>query len=1011
MTHHRHLPVPVIAFACLVGGGAVLLASPQAEGPTPGADRLASFAARQQMEKTSILRNLEFRNIGPIQMNGRLVDVEFPDPRNPYTFLIAYASGGLWKTTNNGTTFEPLMDDQSSIIMGDVAVDPRNPNVYWVGTGEKNASRSTYSGTGVFRTADGGRTWTHMGLADTERISRIIVSPRDSNTVWVAAQGPLYTDSDARGVYMTTDGGKTWKKTLYVDGKTGASDLALHPRNPRILYAGMWQKDRKAWKNTPNGPESGVYRSEDGGQTWKKLAGGLPSGEGIGRIGLAVTPAAPDTLFVSVDNQTPKPDADQPKPSDSPLAPEKLRSMTEQQFLALRDQDIQAFLRRFNPADTVDKVKQLVRDGKLSVKDMLARLTESDAGLFDKEVIAAQLFRSNDRGATFTQTNTSYLDGVYSTFGYYFGDFAVSPRDANTIYLLGVPIIKSTDGGRTWASIGSRGVHSDHHALWIDPNFPDHIVNGNDGGLNISWDGGKTWIDVANIPVGQFYSLAVDMAEPYNVYGGLQDNGVWMGRSDRSWDNNEWRSIGGGDGMQVQVDSRTNRLYVRGSQYGSYRATDEATNTSWTVRPLGHVTEQMNRYNWQTPILFSPHTPEILYYGTQRLYRSFDQGHTFNAVSGDLTTNRQPNWSDTPYSTLVTISESPITFGLIYVGSDDGRVHVTRDGGGQWADISQGLAPDRYVSRVIASQHQDGVAYVTQTGYRDDDWKAYLFRTADYGKTWTSIKGNLPDEPVNVIREDPKHPEILYAGTDLGVFISLDTGRSWQTVGGNLPHVPVHDVLIHPRDNDLVVGTHGRSVFVMDVKPIQTLLDTEQQARVIDQPLHVFAVKDVQAPPFWTRESQVQRRNSFFQLPEQTAATFVYYAKAPGKATLTIKDADGNPLRVFEDEAEAGLNVIKWNGVLDTDLAKKAEAARAAKAPAPGDRPAAGAGGRGGRGGAGAGAQAGRPQTPFEDWMTWYVDPGAYTLEVTLSGDTKSTGFRVVRAAGGFGFFGDGEGS
>jgi len=671
--------------------------------------------------------------------------------------------------------------------------------------------------------------------------------------------------------------------------------------------------------------------------------------------------------------------------------------MTADEFLALRDQDIQGFLRRFHPDDTVAKVRQLVKDGRLTPKDLLDRLLESNAGLFDKEVIAAQLFRSNDRGRSFMEASAGYLDGVYSTFGYYFADFAVSPADANTVYLLGVPLIKSTDGGKTWTSIGGRGVHSDHHALWIDPNFPNHIVNGNDGGLNISWDAGETWIDVANIPVGQFYSIAVDMADPYNVYGGLQDNGVYMGPSNRTYDQNTWRSIGGGDGMQVQVDTRTNKLYVRGSQYGNYRATDEATNTSWPVRPRGHVTEQTDRYNWQSPILFSPHTPEILYFGTQRLYRSFDQGRTFDAISGDLTANRQPNWSDTPYSTLVTISESPRTFGLIYVGSDDGLVHVTRDGGLTWTNVTQGLAPDRYVSRVIASQHTDGVAYATQTGYRNDDWTAYLFRTSDYGKTWTSIKGNLPDEPVNVIREDPAHPEILYIGTDLGVWVSLDTGKTWQAL--TLPHVPVHDLLVHPRERELVVATHGRSIYIVDARPIEALLDPaapDQQPRVIDETLHVFAVKDVQAPATWSRDAQIRMRGSFFRAPAQTPGEFVYYAKAPGTATLTIKDANGNPLRVLTDEAEAGLNVVSWDGVLDVEMARKAEAARPATPPA-------GARG-GGRGGAAA------AQVPFEDWMTWYIEPGSYTLEVALGGETKSAPFKVARGAGGFGFFGEPEG-
>ena len=1004
MAHARHRLITALALASALGGAVVLAAgAPQGASPTPGDQRLASFATRQQMEKASLLQNLPSRNIGPVEMNGRLVDVEFPDPKNPYTFLIAYASGGLWRTTNNATTFEPIMDREASMIMGDVAVDPRNPNVYWVGTGEKNASRSTYSGAGVYRTADGGKTWTHVGLADTHRIAKIIVSPRDSNTVWVAAQGPLYTDSEHRGVYKTIDGGKTWKKTLSVDAKTGASDMVMHPRDPRILYAAVWTKDRKAWKNTPNGPASGVYRSDDGGETWKKLAGGLPSGDLIGRIGLAVSPAAPDTVFVSVDNQTPKPDADQPEPDDSPLAPGKLKTMTAAEFLALRDQDIQGFVRRFHPDDTLDSVRQLVRDGKLTPQDMLSRLTESNAALFDKEIIGAQVFRSNDRGGSFVEASGGYLDGVYSTYGYYFGDVRVSPSDPNTMYVLGVPLIKSTDGGKTWSSIGGRGVHSDHQALWIDPNFPNHLVNGNDGGLNVSWDGGATWIDVANVPVGQFYSIAVDLAEPYNVYGGLQDNGVYVGPANRTYDQNAWRSIGGGDGMQVQVDTRTNKLYIRGSQYGNYRATDETTNTSWAVRPRGHVTDETDRYNWQSPILFSPHTPEILYFGTQRLYRSFDQGRTFDAISGDLTTNRKPNWSDTPYSTLVTISESPRIFGLLYVGSDDGLVHVTRDGGATWTNITQGLAKDRYVSRVIASAHADGVAYATQTGYRNDDWAAYLFRTADYGKTWTSIEGNVPDEPVNVIREDPKHPEILYAGTDLGVWVSLDTGKTWQAL--TLPHVPVHDLLVHPRENELVIATHGRSIYVVDAKPIQTLLDpaAAQQPRVLDQPLHVFAPRDVQAPATWSREAQIRMRSSFFRGQAQAATDFVYYAKAPGTATLTVKDASGSPLRVMTDEAEAGLNVVSWNGVLDTEMAKKAAAARPPEPPAGGR----GAGARGGGAGArGAGAAA-AAQVPFEDWMTWYIEPGSYTIEIALGGETKSAPFKVARGAGGFGFGGE----
>ncbi len=977
LSSHRHALFSLAAAAVL---GAVALAAAPEQGPaaTTAADRLASFATRQQMEKASILQNLKFRNIGPVEMNGRIVDIEFPDPRSPYTYLIAYASGGLWKTTNNGVTFEPIFDDQPTLIMGDVAVDPKNPTVYWVGTGEKNASRSTYAGTGVFRTADGGKSWTPMGLADTHRISKIVVSPADSRAIWVAAQGPLYTDSEHRGVYKSIDGGKTWKKTLFVDAKTGASDIAIHPANPRILYAAMWTKDRKAWKFTPSGGSSGVWKSEDGGEKWTKLAGGLPSGDFVGRIGLGVSAAAPNVVYASIDSQAPKPDQDQPPPSESPLAPEKLRTMTEEQFLTLKDPDIQTFLRRFHPDDTVEQVRGLVKSGKLTVKGLLDRLLETDAGLFDKDILGAQLYRSSDAGRTWTLQHSDYLDNVYSTYGYYFGDITVSPKDANTMYLFGVPLLKTTDGGKTWKAVGSRAAHSDHHALWIDPNHPDHIVNGNDGGLNVSWDGGKTFTDVVNVPVGQFYNIAVDMAEPYNVYGGLQDNGVYVGPSDRTYETNRWRAIGGGDGMQVQVDTRTNKLYVRGSQYGNYRATDETANKSWTVRPLGHVTEPSNRYNWQSPILFSPHTPEILYFGTQRLNRSFDQGRTFRAISGDLTTNRQPNWSDTPYSTLVTISESPLRLGLIYTGSDDGLVHVTRDGGGTWTNVTAGLAKDRYVSRVIASQHDAAVAYAAQTGYRNDDWTGYLFRTSDYGKTWTSITGNLPAEPINVIKEDPKVASILYVGTDIGAYVSLDTGRTWQPLVGGLPHVPVHDLLVHPRDLDIVLGTHGRSIYITSAKPIHHLLEPAvagQAKRVMDLPLHLYKIDDVKIAAAYARDTQ-RKRPSWMEAPSPAPAEFLYWAQAAGPVTLTIRDENGNAVRVLKDEAEAGINVVRWDLTLDVELAKKAEESLKTK-----------------------------PKKAFEPWMTWFAELGGYSLEIAQGAQTDKASFKVVRGAAAPSFF------
>ncbi|MFO7769431.1 MAG: glycosyl hydrolase [bacterium] len=969
----RGTPLSVTGIAA-AATAALILALPieaAAQGSTPADLRLGSFDARMQKEASSLVGDLTFTNIGPIEMNGRLVDVEFPDPDEPYTFLIAYASGGLWKTANNGITFEPLFDDQASIIMGDVAVDPNDPDHLWVGTGEKNASRSTYSGTGLYRSTDGGASWTHAGLAETHRIGKIHISPADRDRIVVAAQGPLYTDSPHRGVYLSTDGGRSWEKTLYVDEVTGATDMAAHPTDPDVLYVAMWTKERKGWDFREGGPGSGVWRSDDGGATWTRLEGGLPRGDHVGRIGLATTPDEPDVVYASVDNQSPKPQGDQPEPSEDELAPEKLRTMTDEEFLALEDETIRDFLRRFHPDDTVEQVRELFAEGELSTSDLLDRLLEADPGLFDEEIIGAQVWRSGDRGASWELRNSDYVDGLYSTYGYYFGDIRVSPQDADVLYLLGVPLIKSTDGGVTWEDAGGRGVHADHQSFWIDPHHPEHLVDGNDGGLNVSWDGGESWLDITNVPAGQFYAITVDDADPYRVYGGLQDNGTWFGRHDRDHEDNTWERLGGGDGMRVQVDTRTNELVYFGSQFGNYRAADRAEGESWSVKPRSHIWEEYDRYNWQSPLLLSPHTPEIVYFGTQRLYRSFDQGRSFDSISGDLTTDREPG--DVPYSTIVTLSESPLRFGLIYTGTDDGKVHVTRDGGVSWSEITRGLARDRYVSRVAASRHEEERVYAAQTGYRNDDWRTYLYRSDDSGRRWTSIRGDMPHEPVNVVREDPVHPEILYAGTDLGAWVTLDGGEHWEPFTGDLPHVPVHDIAVHEREKDVILGTHGRSIYVRDIEPIQHLLDEVEavsgedtaMVQVRSKPLHLFEVGDFRQERGWPRDQQ-RERPSWADPPELDTRELVYWTREPGEAELRLLDEEANPVRTFRDEAGRGLNVVAWDHTLDPELAGAAEEARGEE-----------------------------PEEAFEEWMTWFITPGTWTLEVEMGGRTESVTFEV----------------
>ena len=892
--------------------------------PTTAAERLASFAKRTTMERSSLVRNLGVRNIGPIETGGRIVDIEVPDPRDPSTFLVAYASNGVWKTTNNGSSFAPIFDAEATMMIGDVAFDPQDPKVMWVGTGEAHASRSTCSGVGIYKSVDGGVRWTHLGLGDTHRIARIIVSPADSNVVLVAAQGPLWSRSADRGVYRSADGGRTWQKTLFVDEVTGATDVRFHPADPRIVYAATWTRERREWSFTKAGRGSGVWRSLDGGVTWTRLAGGFPSGDTVGRIGLGVSPAAPDGMYAVVDNQAVKPPADQEQPA---------------------------------------------RRGSQTPP---------------REIVGAQVFRSEDRGSTWSLRNESHLDGVFSTYGHYFADIAVSPMDPQTVYLLGVPLVKSIDGGRTWRGIGDRVVHDDHHALWIDPLHPDHLLDGNDGGLNVSWDGGVTWERIARVPATQFYFVAVDMARPYSVYGGTQDNGVWFAPSDKPAQANTWTSIGDDDGMYVQVDTRTNERYIQGAQFGEYHGVDRTTGETWEVHPVAPEGSEPDRFGFESPILMSPHNPEIVYAASQRLYRSLDQGRTFRPISPDLTTNRTTS-GDTPYSTVVTVSESPMAFGLLYVGTDDGKAWVTRDGGSTWTDVSRGLVDGRYVSRIVASQHRDGVVYASQTGLRWDEWKAYLFRSEDFGHTWKSISARMADEPVNVIREDPTRPEILYAGTDLGVWVSLDTGATWHPLGGGLPHVAVHDLVVHPRDRELVIGTHGRSVFIADVRPVEGLLDETRGdgggvGRVIDTALHMFGVDDVNPDPSWTWASQAEASQwSRRAVPREVALTF--FTRVTGAVTLRIEDAGGNVVRVLEREATAGLNTVVWDCTLDRALALAAdETRRENRAP-----------------GAGLATET-VPAVPFRKWMTWYAAPGRYNVVVVQGSRNARTEFHVLPA-------------
>ena len=889
---------------------------PAPQDPASFDEKTSSWEHHREMEKSSIFRGLPWRSIGPVVMGGRIVDVENV-PGEPYSFYVAYASGGLWKTTNNGVTFDPLFDDQSTIIMGDLAIDPQNPKTIWVGTGEDNSSRSSYGGMGIFRSDDGGETWQNKGLGESDRIARVLVDPRDSKRVYAAVLGKLYTEGGQRGVYRTDDGGENWEQILTPDGgpMTGAIDLVMHPENPDILYTATWERSRRPWNFVEGGPGSGIWKSTDGGDTWARLEG-FPQGEMIGRIGLAIAPSQPDTLYAVLDNQEVLPE-ELWDMGDSAINPKRLRTMTKEEFLAQDPEAIEDFIRG-NDLDTAldaEKLIEMVENDEVTMQDILDEVSDANANLFSSDIKGLEVYRTDDAGVTWKRTHEDPLREVVYTYGYYFGRIHVAPDDPDRIYTYGVPIVTSGDGGKTWEGINGRDVHVDYHDMWIDPDFSDRAIVGNDGGLDMTYDGGKSWIKLDSQPVGQFYSVAVDMAEPYNVYGGLQDNGVFKGSSQGLPALDPWQRVGGGDGMYVQIDPRDNQTTYWGFQFGYYFRVGPGGGEM--VRPRDKMGDPALRYNWQTPIQLSTHNPDVLYFGANILYRSMNQGETWTPISPDLTRSEQRG--DVPYATMTSLSESELQFGLIWAGTDDGYVHVTK--GGDWADVSAGLPKDRWVTRVEASHYNEERAYVSLAGYRDDDIAAYVYKTDDLGKTWTSIAEGLPAEAVNVVREDPVNEDVLYVGTDRGAYVSLDRGASWQALDASLPNVPVHDLVVHPRERELVAGTHGRSVWIVDVLPVQEL------AAVRDEAVHVFPLENVS---FYGSG----RPSRWFHFPESDPKVDIpFWSAEAGTATLRILDSDGRELWHTEQPIEAaGIHVMSWDQKLDEKKALRAEEARLAAA-------------------------------------------------------------------------------
>ena len=893
---------------------ATLQARPRPEAAADYADKQAAWQEHQALVAASPYSGLKWRSVGPVVQGGRLVDMEVV-PGQPYTFYAAYASGGLWKTTNNGHTFEPLFDDQASIIMGDIAVDPNHPETVWVGTGENNSSRSSYGGMGLYRSDDGGQNWRYMGLGDSDRIGRILIDPADSDRIYVAALGKLYTPGGQRGIFRTTDGGESWQQVFKGGDWTGMIDLVFKPDDPKTLYAAAWDRQRRPWNFTEGGSSSAIYKSTDGGDHWSKLEGGIPQGDFVGRMGLAVSADSPETLYASIDNQQQLPE-DQWNLGDRPINAKRLRSMSKEDFLAQDKDEIERFIRQsdFEVGIDADQLISWIKSGEVTIQDIINSLSDANADLFNTDIVGLQVWRSDDAGASWNLTHDGPLDQVVYSYGYYFGEIRVSPKNVDQVYVLGVPVIKSDDGGKTWFSVQGRDVHSDYQSMWINPQQPDHLMIGNDGGADVSYDGGQTWVKLDAQPLGQFYTVNIDMAEPYNVYGGLQDNGTIRCASTNRWEiGANCARINGGDGMYVAVDPRDNKTIYTGFQFGYYvrlTAGDERDE----VRPRNAFGDPALRYNWNAPVILSPHSADVVYFGSNRLFRSLDQGQTWTAISGDL--SRSENRGDVPYGTLTTLSESSLEFGLIWAGTDDGQVWVSESGGAGWQDVADKLPKNRWVSRVEASSHERNRAYVTLNGYRDDDIRSYVYRTDDLGKHFKSISDGLPAEAVNVIREDPLVADILYVGTDRGVYVSTDGGDSWNALQGGLPNVPVHDLVVHPRERELVAGTHGRSIWIVDVLPLQDLVEAGGEVA-----LKVFYVDEVEASRDWRSE----RSRWSFRPEDAPKSTIKYWSNSAGPASIEVIDSNDAVVRRLSGEAVQGMNSLEWDLLVDEGLALAAE--------------------------------------------------------------------------------------
>jgi photosystem II stability/assembly factor-like uncharacterized protein len=810
------------------------------------AKQLQPAAGQGAATVDSALANLKLREIGPAIMGGRIDEFAVVENKTDIVYFGA-ASGGVWKTTNGGITWEPIFDNEAVSTIGAIAIAPSDSSIVWVGTGEPNNRQSSSWGNGVYKSTDGGKTWTHMGLEATQHIGRIAIHPTNPDVVYVAALGGLWGPNPERGLYKTTDGGKTWKAVLSITNDTGVVDVAMDPQSPDTLYAAAYERRRTAFGFNGGGPDSALYKTTDGGASWKKLTKGLPEGD-TGRIGLAIYRRNPNIVYALVENNK------------------------------------------------------------------------------------GGIFRSEDKGESWTKaSDTDPRPSYYSRV-------AIDPNNDLRIWVLGAPMSYSEDGGKKFRTNWVTRIHGDFHTLWIDPADSNHIWAGSDGGIHTSRDGGKSWVFINTMALGQFYELGYDMGQPYRICGGLQDNGAWCGPS-QTWfqqgiTNDDWNRVGGGDGFYAKPDPSDENIVYEESQDGNVARRDLRTNEARAIRPKEKEGDPPYRFHWNTPLVISSHDSKTIYYGGNFLFKSTDRGETWAKLGGDLTTgadrsklpilgklaaketlsrNDGVEW----YPTITTIGESPLNAAVLWVGTDDGNLQVTRDGGGTWRNVADrvpGVPKGTYVSRVVASRYAEGTAYVCFDGHRTGDFHVYLFLTTDSGQTWRAITDGLPENggTLHVVREHPQDAKLLFAGTEYGAYWSRDHGAHWQALKMNLPTVPVDDIEIHPRENDLILGTHGRSIWILDdIAPLAQL-----DEKVLASDLHLFPIRRAIAwriyPNKWFSGQQI-----FIGANPPYGALVDFYLKSKPsekeKVKIAVLDKDGKTVRDMDVEANAGINRVNWD--------------------------------------------------------------------------------------------------